>query len=124
MRRTLGLLVVTAVTVFGIVALRDATQFEGRQIHGGRTQVEFSVDTRNYRHDPTDAASSLWHACVGVVSWNDATEPVQTRPSTFVGSVSPALGEDSLRRFRGCLEDASVDRVNGHVETVTFVAVP
>jgi hypothetical protein len=121
--RWLGLLVVLVGTVGGLIALSNATKFQGEQERGGATRVEFSVATRNYHHDLEDAASSLWYACVGSVSWEDATHPVQTSDDTFVASIRPALGEDSRRRFRGCLEDASVDRVLGDVLDMTQVAI-
>lgn len=113
--RLLGLVVVLVATVVGLVALSNATKFEGEQEHGGTTRVEFTVETRNYHHDLEDAASSLWYACVGVVSWEDATHPVAVDAGRYVASIRPALGEDSRRRFRGCLEDASVDRIRGDV---------
>jgi hypothetical protein len=36
--------------------------------------------------------------------------------------VGPALGEDARRRFRGCLEDGTVDRVRGDVERMSTLA--
>jgi hypothetical protein len=120
--RWIGLLVVLVATVAGLIALSNATQFRGEQEEGGTTRVEFSVETRNYHHDLDDAAASLWYACVGSVSWEAATPPVQTGADTFVASIRPALGEDSRRRFRGCLEDASVDRIQGDVVGMTQVA--
>lgn len=119
--RWLGLLVVLVATVAGLIALSNATKFRGEQ-EAGTTRVEFSVDTRNYHHDLEDAAASLWYACVGSVSWEDATHPVATSAGTFVASIRPALGEDSRRRFRGCLEDASVDRIRGDVVDMTQLA--
>ena len=120
--RWLGLLVVLVATVGGLIALSNATKFRGEQEAGGTTRVEFTVDTRNYHHDVEDAAASLWYACVGSVSWEDATHPVVTSAGTFVASIRPALGEDSRRRFRGCLEDASVDRILGDVVDMTQLA--
>ena len=113
--RWIGLLVVLVATVGGLIALSNATKFQGRQEAGGSTRVEFTVETRNYHHDLEDAASSLWYACVGSVAWEDATHPVLVSGSTFTADIRPALGEDSRRRFRGCLEDASVDRILGDV---------
>jgi hypothetical protein len=117
--RWLGLLVVLVATVAGLIALSNATKFRGQQEDSGTTRVEFSVETRNYHHDLEDAASSLWYACVGAVSWEDSTHPVETSAGTFVASIHPALGEDSRRRFRGCLEDASVERIQGDVVQMT-----
>jgi hypothetical protein len=120
--RLLGLLVVLAATIVGLLALSDATKFQGQHDDTGSTRVEFSVDTKNYHHDEEDAAASLWYACVGAVSWEQTTQPEATATGTFVATVSPALGEDSRRRFRGCLEDASVERISGHVVEMTTLA--
>lgn len=113
--RVLGLVLVLVATVVGLLALSNATKFEGQQDTGGATRVEFEVRTRNYRHEITDAAASLWYACIGVVSWDEATHPVPVGDGHYVASIHPALGQDSRRRFRGCLEDASVDRIRGDV---------
>jgi hypothetical protein len=121
--RWLGLVLVLAATVGGLVALSNATKFTGSQEAGGSTRVEFEVETRNYHHDLEDAAASLWYACIGSVSWEDATHPAAVDDDTFVAEVRPALGEDSRRRFRGCLEDASVDRVRGDVVGMTQIGV-
>lgn len=116
--RTFGVLVVAALTVLGLVALADATKFEGEQAADGETRVELAVRTTNYHHSLDDAASALWYACVGSVSWDelDPVEPIGD--GTYVGAVRPSLGEDSTRRLRGCLEDLTVDRVLGEVITI------
>ncbi len=113
--RLLGPVLLLVATILGLAALSNATKFEGEQERGGTTRVEFTVETRNYHHELGDAASSLWYACVGVVGWDDVTHPVVVDAGRYVASIRPALGEDSRRRFRGCLEDASVDRIRGDV---------
>jgi hypothetical protein len=70
---------------------------------------------------PEDAAASLWFACVGAVNWEAATAPEPVGDDVYRATVRPALGEDSPRRFRGCLEDASLDKVRGDVERMETV---
>lgn len=115
--RTFGLLVVAAATVVGLFVLRDATKFEGERSDTGETRVVFTVEAKKYGHDLQDAAASLWYACVGSVSWEESDSPQATgdQEGEFVAAVRPALGEDSRRRFRGCLEDATVDKLSGDV---------
>jgi hypothetical protein len=114
-RAVLGLLVVAAVTVVGVVLLRDATKYVGGHGRGGATQVDFSVEVKHYHHDLEDAAASLFYACVNTVGWEHATSPAAIDGSTFRATIRPRLPEDSSRRFRGCLEDATVDKVRGDV---------
>lgn len=117
MRAAVGLVVVAAVTVAGVVVLSDATKFEGGLGAGGSTTVDFTVEVRHYHHDLDDAAASLWYACVGTVGWEAATPPA-LRPGKapiYRATITPGLPEDSRRRFRGCLEDGTVDKVRGDI---------
>ena len=115
MRAAFGLVVVAAVTVLGVVALSDATKYQGGLGAGGTTTIDFSVQVKHYHHDLEDAAASLWYACVGTVGWEGATAPalVPGEPRTYRATITPGLPEDSRRRFRGCLEDGTVDKVRG-----------
>lgn len=115
MRATLGLLFVAVITVAGVIALSDATKFEGGVGSSGSTEVVFSVDAQNYHHDLEDAAASLWYACVNSVGWETSTAPALLSGHRYLATIGPALPEDSRRRFRGCLEDATVDKVRGNV---------
>lgn len=120
--RVVGLVVVLGATLVGLFALSDATRFRGQQLEEGATHVEFTVETRNYHHHLRDAAASLWFPCIGAVGWSDSSGPHAVDDGRFTAWVRPALGEDSRRRLRGCLEDATVDKVRGHVlsmETTT-----
>ena len=120
-RAAFGLLAVTVVTVLGVLALADATKFEGETEGHGATQVLFEVEAKNYHHDLEDAAASLWFACVGAVNWEQSTAPEDIGDDVYRAAVQPALGEDSRRRFRGCLEDATLDKVRGDVERMETV---
>jgi hypothetical protein len=127
MRALFGLVAVGIVSVLGVIALADATKFEGQTEGAGSTQVVFSVDTKNYHHPEQDAARALWYACVSAVSWDESTSPrplgdgVDSADGEYTAAVSPALGEDSRRRLRGCLEDATVDRISARVRSIETV---
>lgn len=122
MKALIGLAVLAILSLGGVLALKDATKFEGRIERDGMTHVVFEVDTRNYHHDVADAAASLWYTCVAVVNWEESTAPGRVATAdgdTFEATVHPALGEDSSRRFRGCLEDATIDKVSADVTEMT-----
>jgi hypothetical protein len=118
-RAAVGLLLVALVTVVGVVVLADATKYEGGLGAARRTTVDFSVEAKHYHHDLEDAAASLWYACLSSVGWEGATAPTQVGPSSFRAEIRPGLPEDSRRRFRGCMEDGTVDKVRGDVESMT-----
>ena len=122
MRTALGLVLVAIVTTLGVLALSDATKYRGVSEGEGSTQVLFEVETRGYGHAQEDAAASLWYACVGTVSWQASTPPRLLGDDVFTATVGPALGEDARRRFRGCLEDGTVDKVRGDVERMVRIA--
>lgn len=123
MKALLGLAVLAVLSIGGVLALSDATKFEGRTERDGMTQVVFEVDTRNYHHDVADAAASLWYTCVAVVNWEESSPPARIAgdDDTFEATVHPALGEDSSRRFRGCLEDATIDKVSADVDSMVRI---
>lgn len=119
--RNLWLLVIVAATAAGLLVLRDATKYEGTTGTGGSTRVEFTVDTRRYAHDRDQAATSLWYACVGEVSWDQMSPPSSTGGTAYVAALTPALATDAQRRFEGCLQDAKLDRVRGTVLAIAPV---
>jgi hypothetical protein len=117
----LGLAAVGVASVLGVIALADATKFEGEAADSGSTRVVFSVSSKNYHHPEHEAAAALWYTCVSAVSWEESTppRPVGDRDEgAYAAAVSPALGEDSRRRLRGCLEDATVDRISARVRSI------
>jgi hypothetical protein len=114
-RAALGLLVVAVVTVFGVLALADATKYRGGLGPEARTSVDFTVEVKHYHHDLEDAAASLWYACLSSVGWERVTPPVAVGGGRFSAEIRPGLPEDARRRFRGCMEDGTVDKVRGDV---------
>jgi hypothetical protein len=114
-RAWLGLLVVAVVTVVGVVALADATKYQGGLGPEDRTAVDFTVEAKHFHHDLEDAAASLWYACLSSVGWEHATAPVAAGSGRFRAEIRPGLPEDARRRFRGCMEDGTVDKVRGDV---------
>jgi hypothetical protein len=114
-RAALGLLAVALVTVLGVLALADATKYRGGLGPEARTAVVFRVEVKHYHHDLEDAAASLWYACLPSVGWERATPPVAVGDDRFSAEIRPGLPEDARRRFRGCVEDGTVDKVRGHV---------
>jgi hypothetical protein len=121
MRRLLlavGLVVAGVLSVVGVDALADATQNrrDPRPDPDSTSQVVFEVDTQRYPGS-IDAGTTLWTACQGTIH-HETLEVTEVGEDTFQATVRPELGKHARRRLVGCLEDATVDRLNGHVVTI------
>lgn len=124
MKRALLLPLVLVAGVVGIDALADATQNRpDRQADpGSASAVTFEVDGRNFPHRQ-DPGQVLWVACQG--TFGSATlHLAEVGEGTYRATVQPALGEHAQRRLRGCLDDATVDRLSGHLVGVETLARP
>jgi hypothetical protein len=47
------------------------------------------------------------------------TAPQEVSSGGFEVTISPAIGNNGHKRLVGCLEDGTLDRVQGHVASVT-----
>lgn len=120
-KRLLLLPVVIALGVVGVGALADATQNrpDQRADPDSASAVTFAVDTRGYPAS-RDAGQALWIACQGTFR-NETLDLVEVSDGTYRATVRPALGEHAERRLTGCLDDATIDRLNGHVVSIAPV---
>jgi hypothetical protein len=118
MKRLLGLLVLVLLVGFGYSQLKEATEYTGREGKAGtNTTFTFQVKTKNFHHPDAVGATALWQACVSSLNWDSDTQPVAISPGLFRASVEPALAGDTKRRLRGCLNEATVDRIQGEVKS-------
>jgi hypothetical protein len=86
-------------------------------VEGSTTTLDFEVSTRRYRPGEPAAAAALWAVCSATVS--GSTSPVPERVgSHWRAWISPAIGEHGTKGLVGCLEDATIDRVQGDVLTL------
>ncbi|MDQ4068047.1 MAG: hypothetical protein M3203_00980 [Actinomycetota bacterium] len=114
-----GLLVAVAVVAVyaGIDVLADLTQDRPDDVRpGSRSEIVLEVSSRDRTGSDLLAAQGLWGACQGNV-WQRLVDPgvVQGNDGRFRLTTEPAIGEHAWRRLQGCLEDATLDRVKGHV---------
>ena len=120
--KLLGLLVLLAVAIVGIDALADLTQNRpDAVVDGTTTVVAFDVGTRDYNGTDIEAANALWAVCAATVS-GTTTAPREAAAGGFEVTVSPAIGNNGHKRLVGCLEDGTLDRVQGHVASVTSMS--
>ena len=125
MKRALFGIVAVAAVFAGIDALADLTQDRPDHVQpGSRSEIVLEVSARDRTGSNLLAAQGLWGACQGNV-WQRLAEPVvQVADGRFRLTTEPAVGEHSWRRLQGCLEDATLDRVKGHVVSKRDVPPP
>ncbi len=117
MKRALLILVAVVAVYAGIDVLADLTQDRpDHVVPGSRSEIVLEVSSRDRTGSDLLAAQGLWGACQGNV-WQRLVEPgvVEVGDGRFRMTTEPAVGEHSWRRLQGCLEDATLDRVKGHV---------
>ncbi|HEX6419163.1 MAG TPA: hypothetical protein VFZ77_11740 [Acidimicrobiales bacterium] len=117
MKAAVATVVLAAGSVLGIDALADLTQNRPDAVVAGTTTVvRFDVGTRRYQGSDLDAARALWATCAATVG-GEKSGPTESAGSYEV-TISPAIGENGRKRLLGCMEDATLDRVQGHVQAI------
>ena len=107
---------------YGIDELSDATQSRP-DVHrpGVQTVVELELHGELAGAVPTRVATSLWHACIGSLRDRIPEPAVTDLGGSRMRLIVPVdIGEHTVRKLHGCLEDAALDRVQAAV--VTFRA--
>ncbi len=108
-----------ALLAYGVDELSDATQSRADVPRAGVTTV-VEIDLRGELAGavPTRVARSLWHACTGSLDQRLPEPAVTDLGASRMQLVVPAdLGEHTVRKLHGCLEDAALDRVQAAVVT-------
>ncbi|MGH8992819.1 MAG: hypothetical protein ACRDZ7_15025, partial [Acidimicrobiia bacterium] len=113
-----------ALSAYGIDELSDATQSRPDVTRAGvQTVVELDLRGELAGAAPTGVATSLWHTCVGSLRERYPEPAVTDLGGSRMHLVVPAhIGEHTVRKLHGCLEDAALDRVQAAV--VSFRADP
>jgi len=123
--RQLAVVGLTALVLFaGIDWLGDATQNRPDvNLPNMHTTVQVEIDTRRTTRAPEAVLEGLWVVCRSTVSERVAgMNFVSLGGNRAAMVVQPALGEHAVRRFRGCIDDATIDRVVARV--VSIEALP
>jgi hypothetical protein len=123
--KVLAALAAVALATLGALGLAEVTQNRPDPVEAGTaTVVTFDVATRDYQRGDGAAAHALWAVCSATVG-GEVTGPTGPEPATadddadYTVTISPAIGDNGRKRLVGCLEDATLDRVMGHVESIT-----
>jgi hypothetical protein len=104
----------------GLDVLADATQTRiDRDRPGSTSTVVLQVTARRGHPDTVRTAAALWGACTPQLGTGFRTVGMSDLGDGVVEVlVQPALGKYAERRLRGCVEDATTDRLRGRVEKV------
>ena len=117
--RILGATIMIIVAAASIIVLAGATQNGADDVREG-TSSELTLQIFGDSHiSPTSAAVRLWEACSGTVPRAvDARSFEGSGRSSVEIELAPALGPNGERRLRGCLEDATLDKIQAAVVRV------
>ena len=116
-QRVLALPAVALLLAAGVQVLEDATQSRPHAITPGTvTNVEIEVSRKRTGRSIVGVAEAFWVACrYTLPATHTATDISMRGPAGALIVVTPALGHLGERRLRGCLEDATFDRVTARV---------
>jgi hypothetical protein len=117
-RKALIVLLVAVLAAAVVDAVRDRTQNRAdAAVAGTRSVVSFDVDTYDAKQPIDEAARALWHLCNQTIE-NRVVELRIGEGGSGVATVEPALGPHQRKRLTGCMQDATIDRVRGDVESI------
>jgi hypothetical protein len=125
MKRVAITVAVVATLVLLVGELGDLTQSRPDLVrHDAATEIVLTVDEDRFAPGQDAAATALWSVCAGQtssrVTGDGALAPIAGGRYRVV--LRPAVGDNERRKLVGCLEDITVDRVMGDVES--FRTVP
>ncbi len=111
--------ILAAITA-SVLVIRELTQARLDPVNSTEvTSIEISVSQRQSDQPVRSIADALWVSCrLRVPSSVDLIDLETTGLDTANLVVHPALGETDKRQFVGCLQDATIDRINARVLTV------
>ena len=100
--------------------MREMTQNRPDACASARsTTVDFRVSERDFQRGEPAAAAALWAVCSATVP-GDVVPPPSPSTATWRVTIEPAIGEHGEKRLVGCLEDVTIDRVVGHVLSLSI----
>ena len=114
-----ALLLAIALTAGTIDYLADRTQDrpDGVQAHSS-VDLVMRVDRRFTERSALRTAKSLFVACRHNLGSVNGYDFLEIQPGVIAFSVEPSFGPQAQRRFEGCIEDATFDRISASILSV------
>jgi hypothetical protein len=119
--KTAAVFVVVAIALgFGVDLLGDLTQSRPDPVYADEvSEVIMSVDQDRFGGGENAAADALWAVCAAQTTSRMADGRLQSLgDGRYRAVLEPAVGDNDERQLVGCLEDLTVERVLGDVESV------
>lgn len=118
MKRVAIALALAVAAMLAVGELGDLTQSRPDAVQADAvTELVLDVEHDRFAQGAAGAASALWAVCAGQTT----SQPTELLTALDNGRyrvvLSPAVGEHEERKLRGCLEDLTVERVLGDVES-------
>jgi hypothetical protein len=118
-RRVVLFLALVGIAGMSIDALADLTQDRPDvAVQGSETAFVLDVDHRTAHVNAAESAEAYWVTCQRMVPGDRTADITALAPGRAELAVSPPLGEHTLKRFQGCLQDANFDRLQARVVSV------
>lgn len=114
MRRAVAVVAAAGWIGTGLFWLASATQNRPDYVRSG-TASKLVLSVRSKRIEPAVAAAGLVASCRPTIGRSALSGPTALGGDRYEIVVRPALGIHATRRFLGCLEDATLDRVSARV---------
>jgi hypothetical protein len=119
-RQAIALAVAILIGTVGIDVLGDATQTRPDVLQSGtQSAIVVDIDIHGSPRATGEALESLWAVCRATVPNEIVGGMNALGGSRYQLSVEPALGKYGERRLRGCLEDTTIDNVQGRVVSIS-----
>lgn len=125
MKRLLAVVALIVAIAVAVDVLGDLTQSRPDERNfAADTELVLAVEQDRFNGGRDSAAAALWAVCSGQTTSRALDEAGLERvgEGRYRVVLRPAVGEGEQRKLVGCLEDFTVDRVKGNVET--FRAIP
>ena len=110
------MLVVTAVAIAAVVVMRE--QLQSRPERDDFNSVDYArVRIRkNLGLDEGIVMDSVWAYCHATIDGTRLARPItRLADGEFELVLEPSMGPQARRRFRGCVNDGTVDRAQTHL---------
>jgi hypothetical protein len=106
-----------AISIVGVVALREATLSTHEPVTAGETELVVSADTHGGESHQTlpEMVEAQVQACRLEVTSDLVGSIESLGEGRFRAVLSPAMDETNRRQFRGCVEDWVIDHVRINV---------
>ena len=117
--RAFALLLAIALTAGTIDFLADRTQDRPDPVQAhSSVDLVMRVDRRFTERSALRTAKSLFIACRHNLGSVDGYDFLEIQPGVIAFSVEPSFGPQAQRRFEGCIEDATFDRISASLLSV------